>query len=75
MDNIASGKAAIVSITSAAVGQIYAWFPMISINEANTLFQHLAWTVAILSGIVSIVNGVRKWFVKEKKKTDNNDKE
>jgi hypothetical protein len=68
MDNIASGKAAIVSITSAAVGQVYAWFPMININEANTLFQHLAWTVAILAGIVSIVNGVRKWFVKEKKK-------
>lgn len=71
IDNVASGKAAIVSIVSAVIGQVYSWLPMITINDVNTLFQWLAWVVAIFAGIVSIINGIRKWFVKDKKTDDN----
>lgn len=71
IDNVASGKAAIVSIVSAVIGQVYSWLPMITINDVNTLLQRLAWVVAIFAGIVSIINGIRKWFVKDKKTDDN----
>jgi hypothetical protein len=31
---------------------------MITLSEANTAFQHAAWTIAILAGVVSIINGI-----------------
>lgn len=50
-------KSAIASIGSAVVGSVAA---DITLVDANTAFQHAAWTVAILAGIVSIINGVIK---------------
>lgn len=68
MDSFGSTKAAIVSIISAIFGEIYHFLPLnITIESANIFFQHFAWTIAILAGIVSIVNGTKKWFCKDKK--------
>lgn len=50
-------KSAIASILSAMTGTIMA---DITITAANTAFQHAAWTVAIIAGIVSIINGIIK---------------
>jgi hypothetical protein len=66
-------KSAITSIVSAGFGTFtnycavfFAPFGFISIASANTAFQHAAWTVAILAGIVSVINGVRQWKTKPK---------
>jgi len=53
--NIDPIKSFLTSITSAMTGSILSVF---TITEANTAFQHAAWTVAIVAGIVSIINGL-----------------
>jgi len=64
-------KSAVTSIVSATFGTFTnycaAFVPLgfISLQAANTFFQHLAWTVAILAGLVSIINGVRTWRKKK----------
>ena len=70
MTNIEPTKAAITSIFSAAAGTWYNYnvFAVFTLNTVNTAFQHAAWTVAILAGIVSIINGVRSWKKKDKTK-------
>jgi len=69
--NIEDYKAAIMALASASVGTMYNFYPDYLLNfslaQANTAFQHLAWTVAILAGIVSIINGVRQWKFKKHK--------
>jgi hypothetical protein len=70
MDNIEPTKAAITSIVSAGAGTWYNYkfFALFTLSTANTAFQHAAWTIAILAGIVSIINGVRQWHFKKKRK-------
>lgn len=70
LTNINETKAAVTSILSAALGTWYnycsIYFASFTLVQANTAFQHAAWTVAILAGIVSIVNGVKNWKRKKK---------
>ena len=61
-------KSAAVSLCAATFGQIS---PEISgyltnpnLEMVNTALQHAAWLVAIIAGLVSIVNGTRRWFIK-----------
>lgn len=72
MTDIEPTRAALTSIFSAAAGTWYnytgVYFASISLSAANTAFQHAAWTVAILAGIVSIVNGIKQWHLKRKLK-------
>jgi uncharacterized membrane protein len=68
-------KSAVTSVVSAFAGTTFGYinliFANITLSTANTAFQHMAWTTAILAGIVSIVNGVRKWKRSDPKtKTD-----
>lgn len=66
--NIDPIKSGIASITSAMTGTVVA---QISLFNANTALQHAAWTVAIIAGLVSIVNGIIKifeWYKARKKK-------
>ena len=67
-------KSAVASIISAFTGSVMA---EITLAGANTAFQHAAWTVAIIAGIVSIVNGIIKIFeyFKRNKKPDLNELE
>ena len=70
--NIDPMKSAITSIASAAAGSLskyaaFLQFGFISLETANTMFQHMAWLVAIVAGIVSIINGVRDWKLKRKR--------
>jgi hypothetical protein len=64
-------KSAVTSIVSASFGTFTNYcaavspIGFISLQAANTFFQHLAWTVAILAGLVSIINGVRTWKKKK----------
>lgn len=50
-------KSAIASIFSALTGTVMA---EVTLTATNTAFQHAAWTVAIIAGLVSIINGVIK---------------
>jgi uncharacterized membrane protein YjfL (UPF0719 family) len=63
--NIDPLKSAVTSVVSAfagtTLGYINLVFANISLSSANTAFQHLAWTTAILAGMVSVINGVRQW--------------
>ena len=73
--DIDPAKSAIASIVSAITGTMMADLTLIN---ANTAFQHAAWTVAILAGIVSIINGVIKicdWWRNRHKKQDLNELE
>ena len=69
-------KSAVTSILSAGFGTFtkyctaFAPLSFISLQTANTFFQHLAWTVAICAGIVSVINGVRQWKFKRKSKAE-----
>lgn len=70
ISNIEPLKAAIISIVSASIGTINKY---IAINVAffnsipvDTALQRLAWSVAILAGIVAIINGSKGWFKKKK---------
>lgn len=67
IDNIESTRAFLASLGFAVYGEVLNYYPLITLDSANTFFQHLVWVIAILAGIVSIVNGVKKWFVKEPK--------
>lgn len=73
--NIDPVKSAFMSLGSVIAGSTYNYWQNtlanISLSSANTAFQHLAWTVAILAGIVTIINGVRQW--KHKKSIPSND--
>ena len=64
LSEIDPAKASVASIFSAFTGQISLFVDPSALDAANVGFQHLAWLVAILAGIVSIVNGVKKWFKK-----------
>ena len=68
LDQFSAGKSAIASISAATIGELANVFPLYITGEnleiVNTAFQHAAWVVAILAGIVSVVNGTRKWFKK-----------
>jgi len=64
LSEIDPAKASLTSIFSAFTGQISLFVDPSALDAANIGFQHLAWLVAILAGIVSIVNGVKKWFKK-----------
>ena len=68
-NNIRSGMAAIVSITSAGMGTAME-FIVINITsiELNTYLEQGAWVVAIMAGIVSVINGTRNWFRKNGKR-------
>ena len=67
-------KSAVASIVSALTGTAMA---NITLVDTNTAFQHAAWTVAIIAGIVSIVNGIIKIveYFKRNKKPDLNELE
>ena len=62
--NIDPFKSLCTSLVSLAAGSSSAYAHIhlfnLSLTTANTAFQHAAWTVAILAGIVSVINGIRK---------------
>lgn len=62
IENISASRASIASIGSAILGQISTTVTPTQVEMVNTGFQHAAWVVAILAGVVSIVNGTRNWF-------------
>jgi hypothetical protein len=64
LTNIDPSKASMTSIISALTGQITALINPSALEMVNTGFQHLAWIIAIIAGLVSIINGTRKWFKK-----------
>ena len=66
VNNIDSVKAAGASIGAALFGEFHGTFMMIPLESVNTAMQYAAWVVAILAGIVSVVNGCRKWFTSDK---------
>jgi hypothetical protein len=63
--NIDPLKSLCTSLVSLAAGSTSAYAQIhlfnLSLSTVNTGFQHCAWTVAIAAGIVSVVNGIRKW--------------
>lgn len=70
ISNIEPIKAAIVSIASASIGTINKYIAIniavFNIIPVDTALQRMAWIVAILAGIVAIVNGSKNWFKKKK---------
>lgn len=60
-------KSAIASIVSAMTGTVMA---EVTLTATNTAFQHAAWTVAIIAGLVSIINGIIKICDWVKKRID-----
>lgn len=75
--NIDPAKSFVASLISVTAGSSYNYCHVtlahFTLSAANTAFQHLAWTVAIIAGIVSIVNGIIK--IKQTKKAAKNDNE
>lgn len=65
LSEIDPSKASMTSIISALTGQITAIMNPTALEMVNTGFQHLAWIIAIIAGLVSIINGTRKWFRKK----------
>lgn len=65
MNNIKPSTASLTSITAAITGQASDFFSLTDLEIVNTLFQHAAWSIAIIAGLVSIINGTRKWFNKK----------
>ena len=72
--NISPFKAAFTAISSAIAGttaeQIEQNYDLVNVNVA---FQHAAWTIAIIAGLISTVNGIimlreryKKWKHKNK---------
>ena len=49
-----SGRTALTSVAGAITGQIA--FETSALTNINTAFQHAAWSVAILAGIMTMVN-------------------
>ena len=73
IQNIDPLKSALTSLLSAGFGTLTKYVALIptgviTLEATNTFFQHAAWLVAILAGIVSIINGVRQWHFKVKSK-------
>lgn len=57
-----SGKTALTSVTSAFIGQAAAEE---SLDRANVALQHAAWSIAILAGLLTIINlffPLRTWY-------------
>jgi len=73
IDEISSIKSALVSITGAITGTAISQINYLLDNglTIDSVLQRGAWTIAMLAGIVAIVNGVRKW----KKPKDNEPKD
>lgn len=55
-------RSAMVSVVSAIMGTIFGQY----IISTDVALQRLAWTVAILAGVVSIINGIRSIIRKGK---------
>lgn len=72
IDLLDGTKAAIVSITAVITGQftqdISGLLEIPTLEIVNTAFQHAAWGVAILAGLVSIINGTKNWYRTKKHK-------
>lgn len=69
--NIDPIKSAGTALLSAAAGTLskYCFFtPAFILDHVNTAFQHAAWTIAIIAGIVSIANGVKNWKIFKRRK-------
>lgn len=68
MQRIDPVKSLITSLSSAATGTLLNTFPlaMITVTQVGIILQYTAWVIAILAGMVSIINGVKKWFCKKK---------
>lgn len=67
--NIDPFKSALASISSALIGSAPKYLTAFTLMQANTFFQHLAWTIAALAGLISILNGITKfidWLRKDK---------
>jgi len=73
--NIDSVKAGIASIGAAMTGELTNILSISNLEAVNIAFQHAAWVVAILAGLVSIVNGSLRWFIKPSKKYEYEDEE
>lgn len=77
IQNIKPAQASLASISAAFTGELASMLNLSSLEAVNTAFQHCAWVIAILAGIVSIVNGTKKWFYhsknNQKDQEDDND--
>lgn len=72
IENIDSVKAGLASVGAAITGQLSGMIELTNLEVINIMFQHAVWTIAIIAGIISIINGVRKWdmFNKDKEEED-----
>jgi hypothetical protein len=77
ISNIDPFKSFFASVFSVTVGTTYNTCQIaltnVTLDTANTAFQHLAWTVAIIAGIIAIINGIIK--IKNSSKPAKNDNE
>lgn len=48
-----SGKTATTAVASVTIGQLSTTW---TVSKANTALQHGAWTIAILAGILTVIN-------------------
>lgn len=70
LDDFKTSVAAFISLISAGIGtgidfiNDLCLFPLVAlnINILDKVLQEIAWIVAILAGLVSIVNGIKNWF-------------
>jgi len=63
-------KLSITSLTSAAVGTGYVIIEDSQLSAVNTAFQHAAWSVAILAGLMTMINlffPLRRFYDEHKK--------
>lgn len=65
LTQIDPARASFTSISAALTGQLSTLINPSHLELVNTGFQHLAWIIAIIAGLVSIINGTRKWFIKK----------
>ena len=63
-------KTAVTSVSSAIVGSVN----LSHINNINIAFQHTAYTIAIISGIIASVNGIDNFIRKHKNRKSKNNK-
>lgn len=56
--NISPIKSFLASILAAVTGTTFEYISDITLDATNIAFQHCAWTIAILAGLVSAVNGI-----------------
>jgi hypothetical protein len=72
IDLLDGSKAAVVSISAAITGQftqdVQGLLSVPSLEIANIAFQHAAWIVAIVAGLVSIINGTKNWYRTKKRR-------